>query len=269
MEKIKETLDYINSKTNNLKADVAIILGSGLGCFCNDLKGISLKYEEIPNFASSSVKGHKGELLFCNIEGKNAIVMQGRFHFYEGNSMQTLTYPIKIFKKLGVKTLFITNAAGAVHKGLNVGDIMLIKDHINFMGTNPLIGKNDDTLGERFPDMSNCYTKTLQELAKTCANSENIDLKEGIYLATTGPSYETAAEVKAFKILGADVVGMSSVPEAIMSNYLKMQTVGLSTITNYATGVSDKTLSHQEVIDVGKVASQKLAKLIKIMIAKI
>lgn len=269
MEKIKETLDYINSKTNNLNVDVAIILGSGLGCFCDDLDGIRIKYSEIPNFGSSDVKGHKGELLFCEVEGKSCVIMQGRFHYYEGNSLAVATYPIKIFKKLGVKTLFITNAAGATHKNLNVGDIMLMCDHINFMGTNPLIGKNDETLGERFPDMSNCYTKELQILAKNCADELNIDLKEGIYLATTGPSYETAAEIRAFRMLGADVVGMSSVPEAIVSNYLKMNTVGFSTVTNYATGVSENKLNHQEVIDVGKIASQKLSKLIKLMISRV
>ena len=269
MEKIKETLDYINSKTNNLKVDVAIILGSGLGCFCDDLDGIRIKYSEIPHFGSSDVKGHKGELLFCEIEGKQAVIMQGRFHFYEGNSLQVATYPIKIFKQLGVKTLFITNAAGALHKELNVGDIMLMADHINFMGTNPLIGKNDDSMGERFPDMSDCYTKELQKVAKDIACDLNINLKEGIYLATTGPSYETAAEVRAFRLLGADVVGMSSAPEAIVASYLKMQTIGFSTVTNHATGVSDKKLSHQEVIDVGKIASEKLSKLIKNIISRI
>ncbi|MBQ4645880.1 MAG: purine-nucleoside phosphorylase [Candidatus Gastranaerophilales bacterium] len=269
MEKIKETLDYINSKTNNLNADVAIILGSGLGCFCDGLDGIRLKYDEIPHFGNSDVKGHKGELLFCEIEGKNCIIMQGRFHYYEGNSLQVATYPIKIFKKLGIKTLFITNAAGATHQGLNIGDIMLMSDHINFMGTNPLIGKNDESLGERFPDMSNCYTKDLQILAKSCAQELNIDLKEGIYLATTGPSYETAAEIRAFRILGADVVGMSSVPEAIVSNYLKLNTVGFSSVTNFATGVSENKLNHQEVLEIGKITSQKLSKLIKLMISKI
>lgn len=269
MEKIKETLDCINSKTNNLAAEIAIILGSGLGCFCDDLEGIRIKYSEIPHFGSSNVKGHKGELLFCEIEGKTCVIMQGRFHFYEGNSLATATYPIKVFKKLGVKTLFITNAAGAVHKDFNVGDIMLITDHINFMGTNPLIGKNDETLGERFPDMSNCYDKDLQILAKNCAKELDLDLKEGIYLATTGPSYETKAEVNAFRMLGADVVGMSSVPEAIVSNYLKINTIGFSTITNHATGVSENKLSHQEVIEVGKLASEKLSKLIKLIIKNI
>lgn len=269
MNQIQETLEYINSKTNNLNVDVAIILGSGLGCFCDGLDGIRLNYNEIPHFGASHVAGHKGELLFCNIEGKNCVVMQGRFHYYEGNSLQVATYPIKVFKKLGVKTVFLTNAAGATHKDLNVGDVMLINDHINFMGTNPLIGKNDSSLGERFPDMSNCYDKDLRNLAHICANELKIEIKEGIYLATTGPSYETRAEIKAFRLLGADVVGMSTAPEAIVSNYLKMQTVGFSIVTNHGTGVSDTKLSHQEVLDTGKISGQKLASLIKLMILKL
>lgn len=269
---IQETLDYINLKTNNFSPEIAVILGSGLGCFCDDKirsEGISLKYSEIPGFVSTSISGHKGELLFCKIHNKRTVIMQGRFHYYEGNSMQTCTYPIKVFKKLGVRTLFITNAAGGAHKELNVGDIMMISDHINFMGSNPLIGKNDDTLGERFPDMSNCYSKKLQEIASNIAKEQKLDLKKGVYLATSGPSYETAAEVKAFRILGADVIGMSSVPEAIVANYLKMDILGFSLVTNHCTGVSDKTLSHDEVIETGKISGFKLAELIKEIIASI
>lgn len=269
MKKIKETLDYINSITNGFKPEIAVILGSGLGSFCNNLKGYNIPYNDIPHFASSNVKGHKGELLFCKIEEKNCVIMQGRFHFYEGNSMQEATYPIKIFKQLGVSTLIITNAAGAVNKNLDMGDIVLIKDHINFMGTNPLIGKNDDSMGERFPDMSNCYNKNLIEIAKKCAKSLDINLKEGVYLATTGPSYETAAEINAFRILGADVVGMSSVPEAIVANWLKIKTMTLSLVTNFATGVSQNKLSHQEVIETGKKQGQKVSNLIKEIIKNI
>ena len=151
MKKIKETLDYINSITNGFKPEIAVILGSGLGSFCNNLKGYNIPYNDIPHFASSNVKGHKGELLFCKIEEKNCVIMQGRFHFYEGNSMQEATYPIKIFKQLGVNTLIITNAAGAVNKNLDMGDIVLIKDHINFMGTNPLIGKKTIQWEKDFP----------------------------------------------------------------------------------------------------------------------
>lgn len=269
MEKIKETVDYLNLKTNNFKPEIAIILGSGLGCFCDNLDGISVKYNEIPNFGESNVLGHKGELLFCEVEGKHAVVMQGRFHYYEGNSMQTCTYPIKVFKQLGVKTLFITNAAGAAHKWFDVGDVMLITDHINFMGSNPLIGKNDDSLGERFPDMSNCYSKELQELALKCAKDLDISIKQGVYFAVSGPSYETAAEVRAYRTLGADVIGMSSAPEAIMANYLKMNTVGFSLVTNHATGVSDKKLTHEEVIETGKKSGLKICSLIKKMVCEL
>lgn len=267
MEKIKETLDYINLKTNNFKPEIAIILGSGLGCFCEGLEGISVKYNEIPHFGESNVLGHKGELLFTHVENKPVVVMQGRFHFYEGNSMQVSTYPIKVFKKLGVETLFITNAAGAAHKKLDIGDIMLIEDHINLMGTNPLIGKNDDSMGERFPDMSDCYNKDLQVLAKKAAKELKIPLKKGVYLAVTGPSYETAAEVRAYRTLGADVIGMSSAPEAIVANYLKMNIIGFSLVTNHATGVSNKKLTHEEVIEIGKSSGMKLASLIKKIIS--
>ncbi len=270
MDKIKQTLDYINSQTNDLKVDAAIVLGSGLGCFCDGIDdGIKIKYEQIPGFCSTSIKGHKGELLFCQINGKNCAIMQGRFHYYEGNSMQDITYPIKILKLLGANTLIITNAAGSLDKKYIPGDILAINDHINFMGTNPLVGKNDETLGERFPDMSECYSKRLIEIAKKCAKDLGIDLKEGVYVATTGPSYETKAEVKAFKILGADVVGMSSVPEAIVANYLKMKTLALSMITNYATGIKDNKLSHNEVLEIGKSSGAKMTKLIKSIISKI
>ena len=195
--------------------------------------------------------------------------MQGRFHYYEGNSMQDITFPIKVLKMAGIKTLIITNAAGGINKNFNVGDIMLINDHINFMGSNPLIGKNNEALGERFPDMSNVYDADLRKTTKKCAKDLNINLKEGVYIATTGPSYETAAEIRAFSIMGADAVGMSSVPEAIVSNYLKIKTIGFSLITNHATGTSDSKLSHDEVLETGKKAGLKLSSLIKKVISEI
>ena len=195
--------------------------------------------------------------------------MQGRFHFYEGYSMQEAVYPIKIFKKLGIKTLILTNASGALHKGINIGDIILMVDHINFMGTNPLIGKNDDTLGVRFPDMSECYSKKLRKTALKSANELNINLKEGVYLATTGPSYETPSEVRIFKMLGADVVGMSSAPEAIVANYLGIKVLGLSLATNYAAGVTVNRPNHSEVLEMGKQSAEKLTKLVKKIISEI
>ncbi len=269
MENFEKTLSYLRDKTNNFKVDIVIVLGSGLGVFCDDMEGIRIKYSDIPSFPKSSVQGHKGELLFSNISGKNCAIMQGRFHYYEGHSLHDTTYPIKILKKMGAHTIFITNASGALSKKFNVGDIMLINDHINFMGDNPLRGKNDDTLGERFPDMSEVYCPELKKIAKNCAQELNIDLKEGVYLATMGPSYETKAEVKMFSILGADVVGMSSVPEAIVANYLKMRTIGFSMITNHATGVSDNKLTHKEVLEIGKVSGVKLSQLIKKIIEKL
>ena len=268
MNALDETLDFLSSKINGFKPEIAIILGSGLGSFTQNLEGIKVNYHDIPNFGSSNVIGHKGELLFCEVENKKCVIMQGRFHFYEGNSIQSAAYPVKVFKKLGVKTLITTNAAGATHKNFDVGDIMLITDHINFMGTNPLIGVNDDEMGERFPDMSNCYTYELQNLALMCAGKLGLHLKKGIYLATTGPSYETSAEVRAYRTLGADVIGMSTVPEVIMANYLKMNTIALSMITNYATGVSDNKLSHKEVLETGKSAGSKMTLLIRQIIAE-
>lgn len=269
MKQIQATLDFLNSKTNNFTPEIAIVLGSGLGNFCENIQGTSIKYNEIPHFGSSNVEGHKGELLFCEINNKKCVIMQGRFHYYEGNSLQTATYPIKVFKKMGVKTLILTNAAGATHNNFNVGDIMLINDHINFMGNNPLIGKNDPELGERFPDMSSVYSPELISLAQKTAKENNIDLKEGIYLAVTGPSYETKAEVKMYRSFGADVVGMSTVPEAIVANYLKINVLAFSMVTNLATGVSDNKLSHQEVLECGKISGSKLALLVKKIIQKI
>lgn len=266
---MQNTVDFINSKIGDFIPETAIILGSGLGNFCDNLDGISIKYADIPNFPRSSVEGHKGELLFSKVENKNCAIMQGRFHFYEGYSMQELTYPIKILKKLGVKNLIITNASGALSKEYSIGDIVIMIDHINFMGTNPLIGKNDDSMGTRFPDMSECYSKKTQEIALNCAKELNIDLKKGIYLATTGPSYETPAEIRAFKMLGADVVGMSSVPEAIIANYLGINILGLSLVTNYAAGVTQTKLTHSEVLETGKKSAEKLANLIKKIISKL
>ncbi len=266
---MQSTIDFIKEKTGNFVPEIALVLGSGLGEFTKNLDGITLNYSEIPGFKTSTVKGHKGSLFFCNIFNKNVVIMQGRLHYYEGYELSDITYPVKIFKKLGVKILILTNAAGSVEKSLKPSDLMLISDHINFTAKNPLIGKNDDTLGERFPDMSDIYTKTLRDKVKECAKNIGVELKEGVYLMTTGPSYETPAEVKMFNKLGADAVGMSTVPEAIVSNYLGMQTIGISLITNYASGISDTKLSHGEVVEMGKKAAQKFAKLVNSIIENI
>lgn len=265
-EKFKETLNFINSKTNNFQPEIAVVLGSGLSAFCENLSGISIKYSDIPHFGTSSVLGHKSELLFCEIDNKKCAIMQGRFHYYEGNTIQTCTYPIKILKMLGVRNLIVTNASGGINSSLEIGDIMMIVDHINFMGDNPLIGPNEEILGERFPDMSNIYTLELQEVAKKCAAKLGITLKEGVYLAVSGPSYETKAEVRAYKLLGADAVGMSTAPETIVSNYLGMKTLALSLITNMAAGISKNQLNHKEVLEIGKKSGGKLCNLVRSVI---
>lgn len=269
MQSQTASINFIREKIKDFTPEIALVLGSGLGEFTKGLDGIQIPYSEIPDFKASTVKGHKGSLFFTELFNKKIVVMQGRLHFYEGYDLSDITYPIKVFKTLGVKTIILTNAAGSLRKTLAPSDLMLIKDHINFTAKNPLIGQNDDTLGERFPDMSDVYTKKMRELVKKCALKNNIPLEEGVYLMTTGPSYETPAEVKMFGMLGADAVGMSTVPEAIVSNYLGLNTIGISLITNYASGISDKKLSHTEVVEMGKIASEQFAKLINSIIENI
>lgn len=263
------SLEYIKSRIGNFVPELVIVLGSGLGSFTDGMEGISVPYSDIEGFGSSNVKGHKGSLFFTRIKNKNVAIMQGRFHYYEGNSLQVATYPIKVLRKLGANSIILTNAAGALDLSYRVGDIMLIEDHINFMGQNPLIGKNDDSLGERFPDMSDVYSKEFIDLAFSCARKENIEVQKGVYAATTGPSYETKAEVRMLKMLGADVVGMSTVPEAIVANWCSMKVLGISLVTNYASGVSNNKLSHGEVIEAGRLAGEKIKKLLLSVIENI
>lgn len=266
---MQNTIDFINEKTNNFEPEIGIILGSGLGDFAKDFAGISIPYSEIPSFETSTVQGHKGQLVFTEIQGKKVILMQGRYHLYEGYSMDKVVYPIKIMRKMGVKTLIITNAAGAVNKEFQPADLMLITDHINLMGTNPLIGPNDETLGTRFPDMSEIYKKDLIKLAQDCAKEIGIEIKKGVYAAFTGPCYETPAEIKMLNMLGADAVGMSTIPEAIVANYCSMKVLGLSCISNCAAGVQTKPLSHEEVIETTNIVKGKFQTLLLKILNKI
>ena len=259
---MQDTVDFIRERIGDFNPEVGIILGSGLGTLADEYCEISIPYAEIPGFKASTVSGHKGCLVFAEINGKKVVMMQGRFHFYEGHSMETVVYPIKIMKLLGVKTLFVTNAAGGVNYDFKPSDLMLITDHINFLGTNPLIGLNDDSLGVRFPDMSEVYSKKLIELADNCAEKLGIELQRGVYMALTGPSYETPAEVKMARVLGADAVGMSTVPEAIVANYCGMQVIGISCICNHAAGVSTVGLTHAEVIEAANNSKQKFVSLV-------
>ena len=259
---IQDTIDYINTYTDNFNPEIAIILGSGLGVLADKFCEYSIPYSEIPHFAPSTVQGHKGELVFANILGHKVVMMQGRNHYYEGHNIQQITYPIKVLKKLGVKTIILTNSAGAVNKTFKPGDFMVITDHINFMGTNPLIGPNDDEFGVRFPDMSEVYNKELIKILDKTARDLNINLRHGVYIASTGPSYETPAEIKMARTLGADAAGMSTVPEAIVANYCGMNVLGISCITNFASGVSSKKLTHEEVLKTSTLVREKFVKLI-------
>ncbi len=259
---MKQTIKYINKLTKDFKPETGIILGSGLGDFADDFNSVAIPYKDIPGFESSKVQGHKGQLVFAEINKKKVVMMQGRYHFYEGYSLETVTYPVKIMKQLGVKTLIITNAAGAVSGEFSPGELMFITDHINFMGTNPLIGENDDTLGTRFPDMSEIYSEELIDKAERIAEKLKINYQKGVYAATTGPSYETPAEIRMFRKLGANAVGMSTVPEAIVANYCGMKVLGISCLTNYAAGVADYPLNHQEVIDTANTVKENFKNLL-------
>ena len=243
-----KAFEFIRSKTNVIP-EIGIILGSGLGAFANEIKGIRIPYSEIPSFGESSVSGHSSQLVIGSYERKNIVAMQGRFHYYEGYSIEQVVLPVRVMKLLGVKTLIVTNAAGGVNLDYSPGDLMVIRDHINLLGTNPLIGKNIDEFGPRFPDMSEAYSRDLIRLVHEIADELKIKIKEGIYACSSGPSYETPAETRMIRVLGADASGMSTVPEVIVANHCGMKVLGISCITNMASGILGGKLDHQEVID--------------------
>ena len=233
-------------------ARVGIVLGSGLGRLGEALTdAVALPYADIPGFASATAPGHRGCLLAGRLAGQDVLCLQGRFHRYEGHAFADIVFPIRVLRLLGVDTLLVTNAAGGINTGYAVGDLMLIADHINLMGGNPLIGPNPDAFGERFFDMGTAYTPALRALARTCAAEQGLCLREGVYIAVTGPSYETPAEIRAFRLFGADAVGMSTVPETLAARHSGMRVLGLSCITNMAAGVLDQPLNHGEVMETG------------------
>ena len=264
---LKATVDFlgVNIKENlgDFVPEIGIVLGSGLGELADEFCDLAIPYCEIPGFETSSVSGHKSRLVFAKINDKNVVMMQGRFHYYEGHPIQKVVLPIKVMKKLGVKTVILTNAAGGVNASFNPSDLMIITDHINHMNVNPLIGPNDDSMGDRFPDMSEVYTPELVDLVRKTATKLGIDTQEGVYMALTGPSYETPAEVKMARILGADAVGMSTVPEAIIAKWAGMNVIGISCICNSAAGVSTVALSHADVIHAANIAKDRFKVLVK------
>jgi len=259
---MNKTVEYIKEKIGDFKPEIGIVLGSGLGELADEYCDVKIPFKDIPGFPESTIKGHRGNLVFADINGKKVVMMQGRFHYYEGHSMATVTYPIKVMKKLGVENLIITNAAGGVNPFFKPSSLMIIKDHINFMGANPLIGPNDDELGERFPDMSEVYPKSLRKIAYTCAEKLDIPVERGVYIALSGPTYETPAEVNMVRTLGADAVGMSTVPEAIVAKWMGIKVLGISCICNSAAGVSTVGLSHKEVLEAAEKAKVNFKRLV-------
>lgn len=262
---LQQTADFIRSQAPDQTIQGVVVLGSGLGVYAETLQNpITIPYSSIPNFHQSTVQGHAGQLVIGDIApGFTVACMQGRFHFYEGHDMQTVVFPIRALKQLGAKFLAVTNAAGGINNGFKPGTLMLITDHLNLMGDNPLKGHNHDFLGARFPDMSEAYTKTLRELALQTAQSLNIDLKQGIYVGLSGPTYETPAEIRMLRTLGADAVGMSTVPEVIAANHMGMDVVGISCITNLAAGLSDQKLNHQEVMETADMVRAQFVQLLQ------
>jgi purine-nucleoside phosphorylase len=266
---LEETISYIKSICSQ-KPDIGIVLGSGLSNFVNEIKvEAEIPYEGIPRFPVSTVKGHPGKLVFGEISGKKVVVLVGRFHFYEGYSSSEVVYPIRVLKALGIKSLFISNAAGGVHPDFSVGDLMIIKDHISFAVVNPLIGPNDEEVGPRFPDMSEPYRKDFIGKAKQIAASLGFRIHEGVYFGVTGPTFETRAEYKMIRLMGGDAVGMSTVQEVITAVHAGLEVFGISIITDIGIREEENVITHDEVLEAAEQAEPKLTAIFRELIATI
>ena len=249
---------------------IALVLGSGLGGFADDFEeAVGIPYEDIPGFVRSTAQGHAGRLVVGKIDGVPVLAMQGRVHYYEGYSLEEVTFAVRTFGLLGVKTLVLTNAAGGINVQLTQGALMVISDHLNLMGVNPLRGANDERFGPRFPDMSAVYSRELQELVIDEAKAIGVEVRRGIYGALSGPSYETPAEIHLLRNLGADAVGMSTVPEAIVARHMGLEVLGISCITNMAAGISDEPINHEEVMETGNRVRETFAELLRRVIGAI
>lgn len=266
LEKIKATASFIKERIN-AKPEIGIILGTGLGGLVDEIEIIdSIPYTEIPNFPVSTVQGHAGRLIYGKLGEKEVLAMQGRFHYYEGYSMQEVTFPVRVLKFVGIQHLFVSNASGGLNPDFRVGDIVIINDHINFFPEHPLRGKNVDELGSRFPDMSKCYDNRLRYKAKLIALEHNLNVKEGIYVGVSGPTFETPAEYKMFRILGADLVGMSTVPEVIVARHMDLKVFGISIVTDSGVPGEIVEVSHEEVQEVAMKAEPKMTLLLRKLI---
>ena len=254
----------------NLKPSVAVVLGSGLGAFADELTdATSIAYQDIPGFARATVEGHAGALVIGKASGVALAAMQGRFHSYEGYSLEEVTFPIRVLKLLGAETLVLTNAAGALNVEFVPGSLMIISDHINLLGSNPLVGPNDDRFGPRFPDLTSVYAPELQSMVIDEASEMGLGMRRGVYAALSGPSYETPAEIHMVRTLGADAVGMSTVPEAIVARHMNMRVVGISCITNLAAGVSSRPIDHSQVMAIGERVRDQFTELLRRVIKRL
>jgi purine-nucleoside phosphorylase len=269
LEKIEETFRYIQSRTN-VKPSIGIILGTGLGGLVKEINIIDeIPYTEIPNFPVSTVQSHSGKLIFGELGGKHVVAMQGRFHYYEGYTMQEVTFPVRVMKYLGIERLFVSNASGGVNPNFEIGEIMIINDHINLFPAHPLIGKNIDELGPRFPDMSEPYDHEMIKLAKEIANENGIRVAEGVYAGLTGPTLETPAEYKYVRIIGADTVGMSTVPEVIVARHMSIPCFAISIITDLGVPGKIQEVSVEDVIEVANKQEPKMTVIMRELIARV
>jgi len=264
--KLAEARDYLMERVGTLP-ELGVILGSGLGAFADLVKEkVVIPYKDIPHFPISTVEGHAGQLVFGKVEGRKVVVMQGRFHFYEGYTMQEVTFPIRVMQVLGVTGLVVTNAAGGINPDFHPGDLIIIKDHINMMGDNPLRGANLSTLGPRFPDLSDAYNADWRQKAFVIAKDWGIKPQEGIYAAMSGPNYESPAEIRFLRTIGADMVGMSTVPEVIVANHGEMKVLGISCVTNMAAGILPQKLSHVEVMETAARIEKQFVHFVKALV---
>lgn len=261
--------DFIRARLDRLP-EIGLVLGSGWGGFADRVENaVRIPYAEVPGFPAAGVAGHAGEWVIGDIGGKRVAVMSGRFHYYEGHDQKTVTLPVRVMQVLGVKTLILTNAAGGVNQSFGVGDLMMLNDHICMTGASPLFGPNIDELGPRFPDMTHAYDRELIALAREVAAGQGFELREGVYAQMPGPCYETPAEIRMLRVLGADAVGMSTVPEVIAARHGGIRVMGLSCITNMAAGVLDQPLSHAEVMEAGRKSAGRITAFLEEMIRRI
>lgn len=268
-QEIQDAASYITENAGDVKPEIGLILGSGLGVLAEEIENpVKIAYSDIPNFPVSTVEGHAGQFVFGTLNGKNVAAMQGRFHYYEGYGMDKVTFPVRVMRELGIEKIIVTNAAGGINEEFEPGDLMVLSDHINNFGANPLIGPNSEEFGPRFPDMSTAYTENLQQLAHETAKDLGMKLQSGVYVGNTGPTYETPAEVRMLRTLGGDAVGMSTVPEVIVARHAGMDVLGISCISNMAAGILDQPLHHDEVIETTEKVKANFLLLVKNIVEK-